>query len=123
MIRRLIRVLLLRKRNDSDHWRRLYERELKAWQKERRYLISQIAVTHGASPMVEHEQPHVPAEHLLTEEEMVAQVEATEAARYARAAAFDDFEYEKLQYLAQSDPIWRVPLAEAERLRAEGRTN
>lgn len=123
MLRRLIRIILARKRNASDHWRRLYERELKAWQKERRYLISQIAVTRGASPMIEHEQPHVPAEHLLSEEELVAKMERDEASAYARSAAFDDFEYEKLQYLAQSDPIWRAPLAEAERLRMKGRAN
>lgn len=119
MLRRLIKLLLARKRGDNDHWRRLYERELRRWEKERRYLLSQIAITHGAAPMVENEKPHEPTGHLLTEEELIAQMETEEAARYAHSAAFDDFSYEVLQANAARDPIWAPVLEEAEKLRKE----
>jgi len=123
MLRRLVKLLITRKRGDGDHWRRLYERELRRWEKERRYLLSQIAITHGAAPMIENEKPHEPVEHFLTEEEQIAQMEAEEAARYAHSAAFDDFSYEVLQANAARDPIWSPVLEEAIRLRKEGLTN
>jgi hypothetical protein len=124
MLRRLIKVLLARKRGDDDHWRRLYERSLKSWEKERRWLLSQIAIQHGAAPFVP-DVKSVERERVLTEEELIAADLEQQQRELAQGAAMDDFAYEVAQYNATRDPIWRPVVEQATKLREElkGRTN
>lgn len=116
-MRRLLKILLARKRGDGRYWRQLYLREKRAWERERLDLLNRLLLKNSVAPILQEERRAAPPERELTDDEQ--EMAAIEAHGHvlARSAALDDFEFEKLQYMAQSDPIYRPVAEEARRLR------
>jgi hypothetical protein len=85
--------------------------------------MSQVAMKNGATPMMTGPEPKYEREPVLTEEELERQAIANQALTIAHSAAFDDFEYETLKYMAQQDPIWKPVLAEADATRKTDQPN
>lgn len=130
MLRRLIKILLTRKRGDSLHWRRLYERERASrendravWAVERQHLMNQILIKNAASPLATEPQEAFVPEPTYTDEQLEAMVIEQQSHVLATQAAMDDFAFEVAKLNAERDPVWKPIVQEAERLRNPGPTN